>query len=292
MITGFIFVLLMSICSVINININNKNFYFRNLHLFLVSLITGLCIFIRTFDFNFNKFNFFLDPWFILYIIITFLTQQISSKFVKFNEKNLIYIQFSNFIFIGLVPIISFIFIYYFNFKNSINIKYESFLDVLLFSFSLFFTSFIIFIQKIKHNKLLRPDLMIFFILFSSISFVLNTKLMQIYDAETFYLTSMLIFSFNWFLISLKNKEYNIIEKKNYKFIFIAALIYIIYSYINILVVKILPSEYIAIFRSITGVFVFGLFDFYKNKKNTISKIDFIAILIIFTIIYFFNFEF
>ncbi len=297
MVTGFLLVLLMSICSIINVNINNRIFNFRNIHLFLVSLITGLFIFFRTFDFNFlnlnlDKFNFFNDYWFFIYITATFLTQQVSCKFAKFNEKNLIYIQFSNFVFIGLVPIISFLFIYYFDFKNSINIKYDSFFEVLFFSCSLFFASFIIFIQKIRNNHLNRPDLMLFFIILSSISFVLSTKLMQMYDTETFYFTAMLIFSFNWLLISFKNKEYSLFKKQYYKFIFLAAFIYILYSYVNILVVKILPSEYIAIFRSITGIIVFGLFDFYKNKKNNISKIDFIAILFIFIVIYFFNFDF
>ncbi len=295
MITGLFFVFIMTICSAFNMNINNRNFYFRNLHLFLVSLITGFFIFIRTFDFeliNFNKFSFFKDPWFIFYIVVTFLTQQVSSKFVKSNENNLIYVQFSNFIFIALVPIISYIFITYFDFKNSININYSSFSEVFIFSFCLIFSSLIIFIKKIKHNILKRADLMCAFILLSSFSFVLNTKLMQVYDSETFYLTSMLIFSFNWLLLSLKKKEYNIIQKNDYRFIFLAAFIYIVYSYVNILVVKILPSEYIAIFRAITGIIVFGLFDFYKNKKNNISKLDFLAIIIIFFIIYCFNFKF
>lgn len=297
MFTGFVFVLFMTICAAINLNINNKNFSFRNLHLFLVSLITGAFIFIRTFDFNAieidtSKFNFFQDPWFLIYVIITFFTQQISSKFVKYNEKNLIYVQLANFIFIGLVPLISFIFIYYFNFKESINIKYQSFFEVLIFSFSLISVSFFIFAHKLKNNSIKRIDLMIYYLLLSSTSFVLNTKLMQIYDAETFYLTSMIIFSFNWFLISIKNKEYSIIQQQDFKFIFLATFIYIVYSYINILVVKILPSEFIAIFRTVTGIFVFALFDYYKNKKNNISKIDFFSIILIFIIIYFFNFDF
>lgn len=295
MITGFIFVLLMTFCSAVNININNKNFLFRNFHLFIMSAITASFIFFRTFNFNsidLNKFNFLSDPWFIVYLITTFLTQQISAKFVKSNEKNLIYIQFSNFIFIALVPLISFFFIYYFNFKNSINIKYDSFLDVVYFSLSLMFISFFIFFHKMKNKSIHRIDLMISYILLSSVSFVLNTKLMQIYHAETFYLTSMLIFSFNWCILAIKNREYSIIENNDFKFVFLAAFMYIVYSYINILVVKILPSEFIAIFRTVTGVFVFAAFDFYKNRKNNISKIDFISILFIFIIIYLFNFDF
>lgn len=112
-------------------------------------------------------------------------------------------------------------------------------------------------------------------ILTSVIAFVLLNKLMQTYNTEAVYFSTMFFNSFLWFFFAYKNQEFKKVENRHYKMFFIFALVYILYSYLNIIIVKFLPSEHLSIFRTLAATFSAIIFDSIKINKIKMSKKDF-----------------
>lgn len=270
----------------------NQNYQIRNI--LTLSMTLSVAIFFvfqyfinyKTLTFITEKFTFLSDPFLYIALILNFSGQYISRKLVKSNEDNLSYIQFGNFLFIAFVPIVSFLAVEFFDFKNAINVNYDSFFDVLKFSSILIVLSFLLFFDKIKNKSLKRIDLMFYMLICTCFAFVFINKLMQTYNTEAVYFCSILFNAFMWFNMSFKKKEYSYVKKRHYKFFFIFALCYLMYSYFNIIIVEFLPVEHISILRTLAFITMASLFDFMNAKKLNLSLKDFVVLCILFLTLY------
>ena len=288
MFTGFIFSFIMAFSMMFTQDYSNKNFQIRNLlTLSMTACVSVLFIFQYFIDYEvkrfiFEKFDFINNSVFYLMLSLNFINHYVMRLFIKSNEKDFVYVQFSNFIFIAIVPIVSVLSIYLFSFNNAINVSYSSIWELLSFSSILLILCFALFIDKIKNKSLQRIDLMIYSLLTSVIAFVLLNKLMQTYNTEAVYFSTMFFNSFLWLFFANKNKEFSKVENRHYKMFFVFAMVYILYSYLNIIIVKFLPSEYLAIFRTLAATFSAVLFDSIKINKIKMIKKDFFVLLLMF----------
>jgi hypothetical protein len=265
--------------------VKNSITFFKTLSVFFVLLFVYFFDY-STFTINTDKFDFMNDYLIYVLVILNFSNQVIWRKFTKHNEKNLIFTQYANFLFVATVPIVSFIFIKYLNFDESINLEYKNIGSALFLSGLIVFLSFFIFIDKIKNKNIERMDVMIGAVLSSSITAVLTIKMMQKYDVAAVYIFTIIINVILYAIFSIRNKEYNKYQnKKNIKSITLTLVIlYVLYSQLNIYVVSILPAEYISIIRVVSAMFISAIFDFYMNGKKiniTIKDLFFITLIIL-----------
>lgn len=273
----------------------NKNYQIRNLLTLSMTITVSILLFFQhfidyeTFSFNSSKFIFFKEPLFYLTLLLNCSSQYFARKTEKYNEKNLVFTQFSNFVLIALVPIVSFFITKIFHFENTIEVQYDGLLDVFLISMVLFSLSVLFFYDKMKNKSIVRIDILITFMCVSTLNFVLINKLMQMYDTEAVYFCSMVFNSFVWIAMAKQKKELSNVEKKHFPFFIVFGLVYILYSYINIIIVNYLPSEYIAIFKTLAAVSSAAFFDFLRSKKATLTKKDMFILFCIFLTLFMFN---
>lgn len=274
----------------------NKNFQIKNLLTLSMTITVSTLLFFQYFidykamSFITEKFIFFKEPLFYIALLLNFFTQYLYRKTNKYNENNLIFGEFANFIMIAAVPIVSYVMIMFLTFENTINVKYESITEMFCISGLLFVLSLLFFVDKIKSKKIVRLDVLLMFVVTSTINFVLINKLMQMYDAEAVYFCTMVFNSVLWIMMAKKQKELSKVEKRHYPMFVIFGSVYILYSYINIIIVNYLPPEHIAIFRTLSAVLSTAFFDFLNSKRITISTKDFIVLLCIFGTLYLMNF--
>lgn len=293
---GFFLSCVMSFSMMFTSNYSNKNFQIRNLlTLSMTASVSLLFIFqyfidYETKKFLIEKFIFFSNPLFYIMLILNFFNHYIMRLFIKSNEKNLVYVQFSNFIFIAIVPIVSVLSVYLFAFDNAINVEYKSIWELLAFSGILFLLCFGLFYEKIKNKHVNRIDLMIVSVLSSVFAFVLLNKLMQTYNTEAVYFCTMFFNSFLWLFFANKNSEFEKVEQRHIKMFFVFSFVYILYSYLNIIIVNYLPSEHISIFRTLSSTLSAVFFDAINAKKVKLKKKDFFILLIMFLVLFLLDF--
>jgi hypothetical protein len=296
MFIGLLISFIMSFCRIFSHDYSNKNYQVKNI--FTLSMTAGVSILFifqyfidyETKSFLINKFEFLSNPVLYLMLILNFLSHYVMRDFIKSNEKNLIYIQFSNFIFIALVPIFSVLSLYLFDFSEAINVKYESIWELILYSSILLFLAFCLFYDKVKNKNLNRPDLMFASIISSVFAFVLLNKLMQTYNTEAVYFCTMFFNSFLWLFFAHKNNEFKNVEKRHYKMFILFSFIYVFHSYLNIIIVNYLPSEHIAVFRTLAATLVAVIFDSIKFRKIKMKMKDFFVLVIIFFVLFMLDF--
>jgi hypothetical protein len=273
-------------------NYSFQNYNIKNLITISMTLTVSLLFFFQyfidysTFTFKDEKFVFFNEPIFYLAIVFNFTSQLMVRIAGKKNEKNLVFMEFANFAFIAFVPIFSYFLVIWFNFEGSINIKYNSISEMFLFSLLMFLFSCLYFVDKIKSNRIKRLDLIILMIINSTIAFVLVTKLMQQYNSEAIYFCTMASNTFIWAFLAYKGKELQHVENKHYFVFFVCGMIYVVYSFLNLIIVKYLPVEHLAIIRTVVSIFCASIFDSIKIKRFTLSFKDiFILSLILLSIL-------
>tara|TARA_B100000700_G_scaffold71271_1_gene79294 strand:- start:63068 stop:63379 length:312 start_codon:yes stop_codon:yes gene_type:complete len=89
-------------------------------------------------------------------------------------------------------------------------------------------------------------------------------------------------FNVCWFSMSFKKKEVKNLEKKHYKLLILFPLLYLNYSYLNIIIVKFLPVEYISVLRTLAFIIMESFFDFINAKRFKLSLKDFIVLCMLF----------
>jgi hypothetical protein len=276
--------------------LSNRNYQIRNILSFFTTLFAALGIALYNFvdyenlTLKTGEFAFLSDYVFYIMIAFNIINQLAIRKFTKSNETNLVYMSMTNFLFLALIPIVSVIAIDLFNFDNTLNTKYNSISETLLVSAGLGFLSYLFFIDKIKSKSLKRIDLMILVLISSSFAFVLMNKLMQVYSAPSVYISSMMINLIVWLLLTHKKKEHKLVKKSDIWLFVVFSLQYIIYSYINILIVDLLPTEHIAIIRSVFGVLVALSFDYFLRKKKNMTIKDSIVLILIISFFFYLDY--
>jgi hypothetical protein len=66
--------------------------------------------------------------------------------------------------------------------------------------------------------------------------------------------------------------------------------IYVFHSYLNIIIVNYLPSEHIAVFRTLAATLVAVIFDSIKFRKIKMKMKDFFVLVIIFFVLFMLDF--
>lgn len=273
----------------------NRNFQIRNLLTLSMTLTVSILLFFQYFiDYNdfsflFEKFIFLKEPLLYITLSLNCLSQYLARKTEKYNENNLIFSQFANFVLIALVPIFSYFIIKIFHFENTIEVSYNNIFEMLGISSILFILSFFFFWDKMKSKSIVRIDILIAFMFISTLNFVLINKLMQMYDTEAVYFCSMLFNSIIWISMARQNKEISMVERRHLPMFVVFGFVYILYSYINIIIVNFLPSEYIAIFKTLSAVLSTAFFDFLRAKKLTLKKKDLFVLFLIFATLFLFK---
>lgn len=275
----------------------NINYHIKNTICFTQNgVVAALLFFLFFIDYSewnikTDKFVFFNDPLFYVMLILNFVNQVILRKFTKSNENNMVFVKFSNFVFIALVPIVSYLSVVHLGFGSAINVDYSNLTQVFILSGIIGVLSIFLFYDKIKSKVFKRLDLMTLSILNSSLTVVFFVKLMQEYDTQAVYFCAIFFNTIVWLNMTMRNKEFELIEKSNIKLLIFASIGYIIYSQVNMMVVNILPAEHIAIFRAIAGVVIASTFDYYaNNKKFNLNVKDFVVLGLIFTTLFYFKY--
>lgn len=275
---------------------SNKNYQIRNLLTLSMTITVSTLLFFQyfvdysTISFISEKFVFFKEPLFYIALLLNFFTQYLYRKVNKLNEKNLVFGEFAGFVMIAAVPIVSYLMMTFIHFENTINVKYESIYQMLLVSGVLFFLSFIFFADKIRSKTVVRADILFLFVLTSTINFVLINKLMQMYDTEAVYFCTMVFNSFIWIAMAKKKEEFSRVEKRHYPMFVLFGAVYILYSYINIIIVNYLPPEHISVFRAISAILSTAFFDYLNSKRVTLSLKDGIVLCCIFLTLFIVSF--
>jgi hypothetical protein len=273
----------------------NRNFQIKNLLTLSMTLTVSTLLFFQYFiDYNdfsflFEKFVFLKDPLLYITLSLNCLSQYLARKTEKYNERNLIFSQFANFVLIALVPVFSYFVIKMFHFENTIEVSYNNIFEMFGISSILFILSFLFFSDKMKSKSIVRVDVLIAFMFVSTLNFVLINKLMQMYNTEAVYFCSMFFNSIVWIAMAGQNKEVSMVEKRHLPMFVLFGFVYIFYSYINIIIVNFLPSEHIAIFKTLSAVLSTAFFDFLRAKKLTLNKKDLFILFLIFATLFLFK---
>lgn len=273
----------------------NRNFQIRNLLTLSMTITVSVLLFFQyfvdyeSFSFKSDKFIFFKEPLFYIALSLNCGSQYLARKSEKYNEKNLIFTQFASFVLIALVPIVSYLSMKIFHFENTIEIEYDNVLDVIFISVVLFTLSVLFFYDKMKSKSIVRLDVLISFMCVSTLNFVLINKLMQMYDTEAVYFCSMMFNSIIWIAMAKQKNEVSNVEKRHIPFFILFGFVYILYSYINIVIVNYLPSEYIAIFKTLSAVLSTAFFDFIRSRKLTLTIKDIFILFCIFITLFMFK---
>lgn len=194
------------------------------------------------------------------------------------NGNNVTAINFSMFMSLALVPIISYFCSDYLGFSDTIKINYESPAEFWLFTGSLTALVFVYFVDKLKghiNNW--------FYLLFTPIvlsnTMYLSTKLMQ---ANNPYVVSTVICMTNLIVlicICLSKKEYREIKKAHIKplvkIFFGGTVVYPM----NTIIVQLIAVEFITLLKRIAQIITGTITDKLYGNKNTVNKKDALAIL-------------
>lgn len=201
-------------------------------------------------------------------------------KNYEINSSSITSINFSLLLSIILVPIFSFYGSSFFGFDKSIKLNYKSEIEMLLFLTMFLILMVIYFFDKIN-NHVNNIWILILLPFPLSTSLFWTTKMMQIYEGFLYYLI-ISFFLLMFFLIQMiKNKEWKYYIKENKKEILNIIVISLIMFPLNILLLKILAVEFVAILKRISQV-ILALFLERKNKNKNLK--DFIVILLFITI--------
>lgn len=279
--------------------IQNTHYKFKYFNSSLIALIGFLFLLIINFKkIEFDEFLFLRDYKFYLAQLMSILFIILQVKIRKINETNLTVVYFIGFLSIALTPFASIFLMYLFDFKNTIEIEYKSFYHVIGLSSSLFFLSFLFFLNKFRNKSIKAKKLLFLSFILGSFCSVLSSKLMQEYNAINYMIAAGFI-NFIVFFIFSSFKEVKsfdkIIELKNIilinkkSFIFMSAG-YCITQILNIVIISSIAVEYYSIIKTVGIVFINYFYSYYFEKTNIMNYRDTsILLMIILSLLYFTN---
>jgi hypothetical protein len=247
---------------------DNKNF--QSSMMFLISSITLFFIYLIFFGFNQEDFLFYILCF--LEIGVFYLYRE------NYNQNKNNYTMVNMFVFstIYLMPIMAYFYNQIFSFDSSLDIKYESFIEAFIFSFTLFILTSIYYISKIKNKEVknLKLLILLLFVLLNTMYFAVKT--VQTYNGFLIYSFIQIVITINFFILSQKgkNKEQKTITLKDIVFYFL----WPIYFSLFFLAAALMSVEFVTISKRISQIISAMILD-----KKVIKK-DFILIGFIFII--------
>lgn len=253
---------------------DNKNF--QSSMMFLISSITLFFIYLIFFGFNQKDFLFLKDYKFYILCFLEIGVFYLYRENYNQNKNNYTMVNMFVFSTIYLMPIMAYFYNQIFSFDSSLDIKYESFIEAFIFSFTLFILTSIYYISKIKNKEVknLKLLILLLFVLLNTMYFAVKT--VQTYNGFLIYSFIQVVITINFFILSQKgkNKEQKTITLKDIVFYFL----WPIYFSLFFLAAALMSVEFVTISKRISQIISAMILD-----KKVIKK-DFILIGFIFII--------
>ena len=255
-----------------------KNRNFHSSILFFISTFTLFLIYFIFYEYSKEDFNFLYEWKFYLLIILELLVFYLYRENYHQNKNNFTMINMFVFSTIYLMPILAFFYNPLFSFDNTLDIKYDSVIEVIVFSSVLFILSMVYYLDKIKNKEIKNLKLLIF-LLFT----LLNTMYFSVKTIQTF--NGFLVYGFIHIIIALyflilSKKETKDITAKRIGLYLIWPFLYVLYFFAAGLV----AVEFITIFKRISQIISAMILDKKIVKKDAVL----IFLIIIATAIFYF----
>lgn len=277
---GIGLLLLMHGMQIKSIDFINKDFQIKNLINFVktwVSVMLFSCLYFVDFDqfsFETSKFSFLGDPLIYIVLVINFANQYLYYYAFKKNEVSLGAFNFSGFITMAAVPIISYVFVEMGFFKGALNIQYNSIYELLTFFGILLIICGYYCYGKLKLSQIQRIDLFLGCPLSGALTVVLMLKGMQMYDGMAFYMVCIMFNALMWGVFALKHKEHLDVEPRHFPVVLYCIFECVVYSQLNVLLVNLMPVEYIVICRVGVMILLASTMDYINTKSNPLKAKD------------------
>lgn len=293
-ILGFFLLLLISYGEIFNFRKISNHLEVKNLltAIFVVGgfIVTCSVIIIQSVMLK-NIFAVFLDWRLYLGMSLEIFGVWLTRKNYEVNSSSITSINFALFFSIILVPILSFYASVFFGFENSIKLKYKSEQEMLFFLLCFFVLMILYFYDKLKGHV---NNIWLLFLMPISLSSSLfwTTKMMQIYEGVVYYASIGFALLMFFTLQALKNNELARFKKEHKKDALIILGVSSVILPLNILVVKFLAVEFLAIFKRISQVITALYLDSVENGKrhlNNIKDVVVITLLLITAVVIFFR---
>jgi hypothetical protein len=253
---------------------DNKNF--QSSIMFLISSVTLFLIYLTFFGFKNEDFLFLKDYKFYILCFLEIGVFYLYRENYNQNKNNYTMVNMFVFSTIYLMPIMAYFYNQIFSFDSSLDIKYESFIEAFIFSFTLFILTSIYYISKIKNKEVknLKLLILLLFVLLNTMYFAVKT--VQTYNGFLIYSFIQIVITINFFILSQKgkNKEQKTITLKDIVFYFL----WPIYFSLFFLAAALMSVEFVTISKRISQIISAMILD-----KKVIKK-DFILIGFIFII--------
>lgn len=274
--------------------LQNKLYEFKYSNSRLLAIVGFVFLLIINFNnISWNNFSFLMDFKFYLTQIVgtTFMILQIKSR--KANENNLTVCYFVNFATIAIIPLVSMIAYYLFEFNNTIEISYDNQYNIYILSAILLILSGIFYADKMKNKSVNNIGLLFAVFIIGAFSSVLGVKMIQEYHPISYMMVStfsnIIIFSIVLLFKERKKIDRPIDSLMNNKNLYAALCIsYCLTMILNMIIATNLASEHYAIIKSVGIIFANYGYTYYMEKVNLFNRRDsFILTLIIITLLYF-----
>lgn len=271
---------------------NVNKIYYKNFLMFLLFLNAFIWLIFFNYIFWYNlHINFISDNYFYLLLLLEVLVIFISKFNYNFFKNNFLFISFSIFSSVYLIPIISYL---YFNFielsNNNIIIYYNNIYEALFVSFIFILLSFLYFYDKIKLWLIKNKTLLIIHSILLVNTMFFSVYIIQKYDWFSAYIFIFWILSLIYFLLSFFYERKYILSNKKKVFnlnTFLVSQSWILWTLLWQIWAKLVAVEFVVIIKRLWQLISWFLFDKYFNKSiSVINKKDFFIILLIFILVF------
>ncbi len=255
----------------------------RNFHSSILFFISSFILFILynlLFKYNSTDFYFLYDWKFYLLIILELSVFYLYRENYYQNKTNYTIVNMFVFSTIYLMPILAFFYNFIFEFNTTLNIKYDTFLEAFIFSFTLFILSLIYYINKIKNKEVNNLKLLIILLIVLLNTMYFSVKMVQTYNGYLIY--SFIHLSIAFYFLNFSKKELKTISYKRVGFYSLFPFIYVFYFSAAALV----SVEFITIFKRVSQIISAMILD-----KKVIRKDAILIFLILLTSLIFYIYK-
>lgn len=283
-ILGFLIMLSISFGEMFNLKKASLNQDVKNIMTFIFifsGFVLTMFIFFWNFEKNLSDVNVLFSDW-RLYLGITteIFGVWLSRKNYEVNGNNITAINFSLFLSLIFVPILSFFFTDIFSFKNSVSINYHSFGEFIGFVLASLILVTVFFIDKIK-TKINNLLLLFLLPLVLSISMFFTSKMMQIYEGVLYYAIIGFSLSTFFFILAIRKNEIKNFNKSHLKDCAIISAVSILILPMNVVIIKVLAVEFLTLLKRVCQIINGIILDKIHKNNNSLSVKDKVVVFLI-----------
>lgn len=281
---GFILMLSVSFGEMFNMKKATLNKDIKNLMTvnFLFSGFLITCVIFIT-DYKNNVYcakELFSDWRLYIGIIAEIIGVSLSRKNYEVNGGNMTAISFALFLSLVIVPVFSFLFTDFFNFKQSVSVNYHSIWEFLSFVCTSLILVITFFIDKLK-TKITNIKLLFSLPIVLSISMFFTSKMMQIYPGVLYYALIGFVLLIFFLIAAIKNNEIRNYNKTYIKDTLIVSGVSMIILPLNLIVIKLLAVEFLILVKRVAQIINAVILDKIHKNNNHLCLKDKIVILLI-----------